>query len=66
MKDSKINVGDLVKHKTAEFKMVVAELVQNTGKPVKYKCSWFNKEISGDYSGFHYQEFDEHELEKFK
>lgn len=62
MKDLKFKNGDVVKHKAADFKMVVVSANELHGTS-QYKCSWFNAEIKSEYSGFHYSTFTEQELE---
>ena len=51
MSELRFKVGDVVKHKAADFKMLIMEVPEyNTGK---YSCLWFNADVSkGDNSGF--------------
>lgn len=45
MSDLMFKLGDVVKHKSAEIKMVIITLP--TQPDGQYGCSWFDKTISG-------------------
>lgn len=64
MSELKFDIGDTVKHKSSDFKMVIS--VKSEGKTKKYECRWYypEKSKSGDY-GFVNRWFDEFELEAY-
>lgn len=61
MSDLKFKLGDVVKHKAANFNMVVLSITDKINK--KYQCSWFNDNYESKFKGFQEHTFSEHELE---
>jgi uncharacterized protein YodC (DUF2158 family) len=58
----KFKIGDIVKHKTADFKMLIVEANNENNS---YKCTWCNPEKYKHEHGFVTTNFDEIELELF-
>lgn len=58
MSDLKFNIGDVVKHKAADFKMVITFYDDERNL---YHCQWYNNTIND----FKNERFSEHQLEYY-
>lgn len=70
MNDFKYKVGDVVKHKTSDFKMVIKRIVEKSqfSPQPGYSCVWYNPELSQNKkeAGFVTNFFEEFELEEYE
>ena len=58
MNDLKFNVGDVVKHKAANFKMVITHYDKDR---LLYHCQWYNDSLND----FKNERFSEYQLEYY-
>lgn len=65
MDEQKFKDGDIVKHKTAEFKMVIVN-IREIANFYKYTCRWFSDICENEQTGFKTAEFEEYELDYYK
>lgn len=58
----KFQIGSIVKHKIADFKMLIISFNNENNS---YKCTWYSPSTTKNEDGFIYTNFDEIELEPF-
>ncbi|HMT55049.1 MAG TPA: hypothetical protein PKC06_17475 [Saprospiraceae bacterium] len=58
----KFKIGSIVKHKTADFKMLILSFNDENDS---YNCRWYSPNTAKNEDGFISTNFDEFELEHF-